>query len=90
MSGKKGVGRGPCSQRSRQVYELSRTILERGKAPYIGAGKSRGCNVHIHDLADMHLRFFQAAIDKADGMWGPDAYFLAENREHCWADVARA
>lgn len=86
----KGVGRGPCSQRSRQVYELARTTLMRGKAPYIGAGKSYGCHVHIHDLSDLFLQFFQAAMDKAEGMWGADAYFLAESGEHCWGDLARS
>ncbi|PWY81555.1 NAD(P)-binding protein [Aspergillus sclerotioniger CBS 115572] len=85
-----GIGRGPCSQRSRQVYELARTALRRGKAPYISPGQSFGCNVHIHDLTDLYIRFFQAALDRTEGLWGSDAYFVAENGEHRWSDVARS
>ncbi|KAJ5700886.1 NAD(P)-binding protein [Penicillium malachiteum] len=69
----KAVGRGLCSQRSIQVYELARTTLMRGKAPYIGAEKAYGCHVHIQDLTDLFLRFFQAALTKEEGIWGRDA-----------------
>ncbi|PYI03977.1 NAD(P)-binding protein [Aspergillus sclerotiicarbonarius CBS 121057] len=85
-----GIGRGPCSQRSRQVYELARTTLVRGKAPYISPGQSYGCNVHIRDLTDLFLRVFQAAVKGEKRMWGPDAYFVVENGEHRWSDVARS
>lgn len=67
---------------------MARTTLMNGKAPYIGLGQSRGCNVHIHDLTDLFLRFFQAALNKTEGIWGSNAYFLAENGEHCWGDLA--
>ncbi|KAJ5367780.1 hypothetical protein N7541_001721 [Penicillium brevicompactum] len=85
-----GVGRGPCSKRSRQVYELARTTLSRKKAPYIGDGESRGCHVHVHDVTDLILRLFDAALAKEKNFWGPEAYYLAENGEHRWSDVARS
>ena len=72
------------------MYELARNTLGCGKAPYISPGQSYGCNVHIHDLTNLFGRFFQAALDKVGGIWGPDAYFIAENGEHRWSDVARS
>ncbi|KAJ6009198.1 hypothetical protein N7522_004214 [Penicillium canescens] len=85
-----GVGRGPCSQRSRQVYELAWTTLKRGKAPIIGAGESMGTNVHIHDLTDLFLLFVKGALEGNELLWGPSSYVLAENGEHCWGDLARS
>ncbi|KAJ5766951.1 uncharacterized protein N7511_004567 [Penicillium nucicola] len=85
-----GVGRGPCSQRSRQVYELARTTIKWGKAPIIGLGESMGTNVHIHDLTDLFVLFVQGALDGNELLWGPESYVLAENGEHCWGDLARS
>lgn len=85
-----GVGRGPCSQRSRQVYELARTTLQSGKAPIIGAGESMATNVHIHDLTDLFLLFVKGALNGSERLWGASSYVIAENGEHCWGDLARS
>lgn len=87
-----GRGRGPCSQRGRQVYELANVTLRLQKGPVIGAGQSIWNNVHIHDLSDVYLLLVDAAIAGRtdDGLWGAKAYYLAENGEHVWGELAKS
>ncbi|KAL5357313.1 hypothetical protein BJX96DRAFT_181576 [Aspergillus floccosus] len=86
-----GRGRGPCSQRSRQAYELARVTIQLQKGPIIGAGQSVWNNVHVQDLSDLFVLLVEAAVQGRadDGLWGENAYYLAENGEHCWGDLAR-
>ncbi|KAJ5520952.1 Semialdehyde dehydrogenase NAD-binding [Penicillium fimorum] len=87
-----GKGRGPVSQRSRQVYVLANMTLRLQKGPIIGAGQSISNHVHIHDLSDVYALLIDAAIaGRTDnGLWGPRAYYLTENGEHCWGELAQA
>ncbi|KAE8153197.1 hypothetical protein BDV25DRAFT_137101 [Aspergillus avenaceus] len=84
-----GRGRGACSQRSRQVYELATRTLEQQNAPIIGEGKSIGCSIHIKDLTNLYGLLFDAALSNSSNLWGGEAYYLAEDGEHCWGDLAR-
>ena len=47
-------------------------------------------NVHINDLSDVYALLVDAAIAGRtdDGLWGPRAYYLTENGEHCWGELA--
>ncbi|GKZ70311.1 hypothetical protein AnigIFM63309_002683 [Aspergillus niger] len=86
-----GQGRGPCSQRSRQIYELAKLTIQRQKVPIIGRGLSFGTDIHIHDLTNLYVILFERALSKQDdGLWGPEAYYLCENGEHCWGELARS
>ncbi|GLI78265.1 hypothetical protein PoHVEF18_006574 [Penicillium ochrochloron] len=87
-----GRGRGPCSQRGRQVYELAKVTLQLQKGPIIGAGQAIWNNVHIHDLSDVYALLVNAAVagQNDDGIWGPKAYYLTENGEHLWGDMAQS
>lgn len=62
------------------------------KGPIIGAGQSIWNNVHVHDLSDVYALLVNAAIaGRADeGLWGAKAYYLTENGEHCWGELARS
>jgi nucleoside-diphosphate-sugar epimerase len=62
------------------------------KGPIIGAGQSIWNNVHIHDLSDVYLLLVDAAIAGRtdDGLWGAKAYYLAENGEHVWGELAKS
>ncbi|OAL31215.1 hypothetical protein AYO20_08270 [Fonsecaea nubica] len=86
-----GDGRGPISGRSRQVYELSKLILQKGYTPIVGAGKARWNHVHVYDLAAAFVLLAEAAVAKnlSDDIWGAKGYHLCENGEHVWADLAR-
>lgn len=86
-----GWGRGPEHQRSRQAYELAKFILTKQSVPIIGEGKARWNNVHVHDLAQLFVLLTEAAVaNKNDPeLWGEKGYYLVENGEHVWSELAR-
>lgn len=86
-----GKGRGPSNARSRQAYELAKLVLTAQYIPIIGAGKARWNNVHVADLADVFVLLTEAAVSKNldNELWGEKGYFIVENGEHVWADLAR-
>ncbi|CAG7959349.1 unnamed protein product [Penicillium olsonii] len=84
-----GKGRGPCSQRSRQIYEMANFILAQNKIPKIGNGEAIGSNIHVYSLTALFIQLFEAALERQDeSLWGTDAYYLVEQDEHCWGAVA--
>ncbi|BCS02023.1 uncharacterized protein AKAW2_60287S [Aspergillus luchuensis] len=87
-----GRGRGPVSVRGRQVYELAKVTLQLKKAPIIGDGKSIWNNIHIHDLSEVYVLLVEAAVHGRDDteLWGERAYYLTENGEHVWGELAVA
>ncbi|KAJ5193382.1 hypothetical protein N7449_009524 [Penicillium cf. viridicatum] len=87
-----GKGRGPVNQHSRQIYVLANMTLRRKKSPIIGAGQSISNHVHVQDLSDVYALLIDAAIaGRSDGgLWGPKAYYLTENGEHSWGELAQA
>lgn len=86
-----GRGRGPANQRSRQAYELAHFILSSQYIPIIGQGKSRWNNVHVSDLAQLFVLLTEAAVNKKTDaeLWNEQGYYLVENSEHVWSDLAR-
>ncbi|KAF2704535.1 NAD(P)-binding protein [Pleomassaria siparia CBS 279.74] len=88
-----GAGRGPINARSRQAYELAKFILEREQIPIIGSGKARWNTIHVADLADVYVLLTEAAVAKNTDaeLWGSEkGYYLVEDGEHVWADIARS
>ena len=73
------------------AYELAKFILDKQFVPIIGKGKARWNNVHVGDLSDVYLLLAEAAVAGKDtpGLWGGDVYYLTENGEHIWGDLAR-
>jgi nucleoside-diphosphate-sugar epimerase len=59
--------------------------------PTIGQGKARWNNVHVSDLAQLFVLLTEAAINKNTDaeLWNEKGYYLVENGEHLWADLAR-
>lgn len=86
-----GTGRGPVSGRGRQTYELAKLILSKQFIPIIGKGKARWNNIHVADLSDIYLLLVEAAVAGKDtpGLWGGDVYYLTENGEHVWGELAK-
>jgi nucleoside-diphosphate-sugar epimerase len=72
------------------VYELTKLILSAKYVPIIGEGKARWNNVHIEDLSNAYLLLAEAAVSQRldPGLWGAQGYYLTENGEHLWSDIA--
>ncbi|RAK95583.1 nucleoside-diphosphate-sugar epimerase [Aspergillus ibericus CBS 121593] len=87
-----GRGRGPVSQRGRQAYALAKVTLQLKKGPIIGPGKAIWNNIHVHDLSDLYVLLVEAAVQGREDpeLWGARAYYLTENGEHVWGELAKA
>lgn len=85
-----GEGRGPGNRRSMQAYELSRLILERGAGFVIGKEDYMWFNVHIYDLSRLYLSLLEAAVaGGGKASWNDEGYYLVENGEHRWNELAQ-
>lgn len=65
-------------------------ILKSKYIPVVGAGKARWNNVHVADLAELFVLLTEAAAAKKldKELWGGKVYYLAENGEHVWTELA--
>ena len=92
-----GVGRGPGNQRSIQVPDLIKGILQKGHGFKVNTGKTRWSNVHVFDLSDLYLKLVEngaaggslAEWPGKPAIWGAEAYFFSENGEHVWGEVSQ-
>jgi nucleoside-diphosphate-sugar epimerase len=86
-----GKGRGPSHTRSRQAYELAHLVLTGQYVPIIGQGKARWNSVHVSDLAHLFVLLTEAAVSNRTDveLWNEKGYYLVENGEHVWSDLAR-
>ncbi|KAL8922109.1 MAG: hypothetical protein Q9172_003714 [Xanthocarpia lactea] len=85
-----GRGRGPGSQRSHQLPELSRCTLEKGHGIQVGAGEAYWTNVHVHDLSDVYIALVEAAAaGGGKASWGDKGYYFTENGEHIWGEISK-
>jgi nucleoside-diphosphate-sugar epimerase len=59
--------------------------------PIIGQGKARWNNVHVSDLAQLFVLLTDAALSNNtdSDLWNEKGYYLVENGEHVWSDLAR-
>lgn len=73
-----GKGSGPGNQRSVQIPELVKAILQRQKGLQVGPGLSRWGNIHIQDLSRVLLRLVEKAVkgDQNDNIWGLNGIYL--------------
>jgi nucleoside-diphosphate-sugar epimerase len=76
-----GQGRGPGNQRSIQLPEMVRGILQRKEGFYIGAGLNRWTSIHVSDLSKLYTRLFEDSLKEGGGSatWGAKGYYFAEN-----------
>ena len=92
-----GVGRGVGNQRSVQVPDLIKAILQKGYGIKVNAGKTLWSNVHVHDLSDVYLKLVENAASGESlaewpgkpAIWGAEGYFFTENGEHVWGDISQ-
>lgn len=88
-----GKGSGAVNTRSIQIPDMIKGGLQKGYIPFVGAGKTEWDHIHVSDLGALFALLVKASQDpsKRDSpeIFGPKAYFFAENGHHVWADVAR-
>jgi nucleoside-diphosphate-sugar epimerase len=75
------------------VPALAKLILTKGIVPEVGQGKARWNVVHVADLADLFVLLTEKALSGDANvsleLWGTKGYYLAENGEIVWAELAK-
>lgn len=73
-----GQGRGPGNQRSMQIPDLARAVLNRKRGVRVGAGESRWGNIHLADLSRIFLLLVEKAAEgnQDDDIWGANGVFF--------------
>ncbi|KAL2839632.1 hypothetical protein BJY01DRAFT_219100 [Aspergillus pseudoustus] len=95
-----GAGRGPVSQRSHQIYQLTRLILEQRRGLQFADGRTFWNAVHVFDLSRLYLALVEDAVHtlypegggKGGGgkaTWNSDGYYLVENGIYHWGEIAQ-
>lgn len=93
-----GTGRGLVSQRSDQIPNLAKLILQQKQGLQLADGQTFWNSVHVYDLARLYVRFVDDAIgDSSDesnparGLltWNRDGYYLVESGRYFWGEIAQ-
>lgn len=91
-----GQGRGSGNQRSMQIPELARNILEKGHGIVVGKGRNVWSGVHVHDLSTLYLKLVENAAagetlaewKGKPALWGEEGFFFCESGEVNFKAVA--
>ncbi|KAH7039827.1 uncharacterized protein B0I36DRAFT_2709 [Microdochium trichocladiopsis] len=90
-----GVGRGPVNPKSRQIPLLIESTFDEGLAPISGRGLAEWHYVHVYDLSALfviladHASAGKPIGDSGKEIWGPRAYFLAEDGIFQWGAISK-
>jgi len=86
-----GPGRGPDNQRSAQVYNMTRTALQRHKGFVVGEGANKWTEVHVQDLSNVYLALVTAALspDGGKATWNDKGYYFTENGQFSWGELGQ-
>ncbi|KXJ96292.1 hypothetical protein Micbo1qcDRAFT_229235 [Microdochium bolleyi] len=89
-----GIGRGPINPKSRQVPMLIDSTFDEGLAPISGEGLTEWHSIHVYDLSALFVALAEhATTGKPSGndseIWGPKAYYLAEDGVFKWGDISK-
>lgn len=82
-------GRGPVNKRSINIYNMAKMALERKKGFKVASGKNIWHAVHVYDLSDLYILLAEAAAQGGGkATWGESGYYLAEQEEFVWGELA--
>ncbi|TRM56130.1 hypothetical protein BD626DRAFT_541523 [Schizophyllum amplum] len=85
------VQKGIANYRSVQIPMLIAGSLERGHPGMVGKGVSNWPDVEIHELGDLFMLVFDAAVrDPAGTGHGREGYYIAASDEHTWYQISKA
>lgn len=92
-----GTGRGLISQRSDQIPNLAKLILEQKQGLQLADGQSFWNSVHLYDLARLYVRVVDDAIGESppsargcsSRAWNREGYYLVESGRYFWGEIAR-
>ncbi|KAF9882894.1 hypothetical protein FE257_004908 [Aspergillus nanangensis] len=84
-----GQGRGPVNQRSIQIPELAKAILNYSHGVHVGRGLSTWSNIHISDLTRLIVGLVvEASRQSTSQLWNKNGVFFAESGRMSFRDIS--
>ncbi|PWY96174.1 NAD dependent epimerase/dehydratase family protein [Aspergillus sclerotioniger CBS 115572] len=75
-----GRGRGSINQRSIQIPELARVIMQRREGVQVGKGESTWSNVHVSDVSSIFVKLVEKALQGEDrDLWNEHGLYFPGN-----------
>ncbi|GLB09469.1 hypothetical protein AtubIFM57258_005391 [Aspergillus tubingensis] len=75
-----GRGRGPINQRSIQIPELVRVMMQRRGGIQVGKGEATWSNVHISDVSSIFVKLAEKALRDEEGdLWNKNGLYFPGN-----------
>ncbi|KAL4819597.1 hypothetical protein BDW67DRAFT_173426 [Aspergillus spinulosporus] len=84
-----GTGRGLISQRSDQIPNLAKLILQQKKGLQLSESKTFWNCVHVYDLSRLYVRLIERSISGGELTWNEEGYYLVESGTYFWGDISR-
>ncbi|KAL4994657.1 hypothetical protein BDV10DRAFT_176277 [Aspergillus recurvatus] len=84
-----GTGRGLVSQRSDQIPNLAKLILQRKKGLQLSDGRTFWNCVHVYDLSRLYVRLIEESISGRELTWNEDGYYFVESGTYFWGDISQ-
>ncbi|KAL4977568.1 hypothetical protein BDW66DRAFT_158688 [Aspergillus desertorum] len=83
-----GTGRGLISQRSAQIPNLAKLVLQPKKGLQLSDGKTFWNCVHVYDLSRLYVRLIEEATSGGEVTWNEEGYYLVESGTYFWGDIS--
>ena len=74
-----GQGQGPVNQRSIQIPNLAKAVIQRGRGVQVGQGLSRWADVHVQDVGSLFVALVEKALAHAEAnsqLWNTNGLYL--------------
>jgi nucleoside-diphosphate-sugar epimerase len=86
-----GPGRGPDNQRSIQLYNAAKSMIQHKQGWMPGKGENVWHEIHVQDLSDLYLLLAEAAVNGGPpATWNDQGYYFAENGSFTWGEMLKA
>ncbi|CAI7575729.1 unnamed protein product [Penicillium pancosmium] len=83
-----GLGRGPVNQRSIQIPDLAKAILQHGHGVHVGKGNSIWSNVHVSDISRLILMLVAEASNLSGGsLWNEQGIYFPETGKLSFKEI---
>ncbi|GJN85490.1 hypothetical protein PLIIFM63780_009057 [Purpureocillium lilacinum] len=86
-----GQGQGPVNQRSIQIPNLAKAVIQRGRGVQVGQGLSRWADVHVQDVGSLFVALVEKALAHAEAnsqLWNTNGLYLTGVGELPFSEIS--
>ncbi|KAL3957052.1 hypothetical protein ACCO45_007630 [Purpureocillium lilacinum] len=86
-----GQGQGPVNQRSIQIPNLAKAVIQRGRGVQVGQGLSCWADVHVQDVGSLFVALVEKALAHAEAnsqLWNTNGLYLTGVGELPFSEIS--